>query len=237
MAIKFLSVVTDEAMQKICYEGGGWDLNPYRFAISETDYLDGIIELDAEGNVTNEDECLEKLCSLSTDDMMKDINKASTVWCNMPFSTVSKANNNSLNHHIVIPPDLDVTSNKAIKTIYFIYQAHNGETFLYGLAYAVGSRIYELGITQSMYFTFTVSNARYVDNVTYTVNYTYPQEIEDHNNTEDVHTNLVKRDGSRTITGTLMYSGSREYSNNYQLVSKEYVDKLIAKLKSDNNLK
>ena len=27
---KFISVITDEAMQKICYTEGGWDLQPFQ---------------------------------------------------------------------------------------------------------------------------------------------------------------------------------------------------------------
>ena len=79
-----------------------------------------------------------------------------------------------------------------------------------------------------------------MDDISFTVNYTYPQEISDHNTTEDAHSLLLKRDGSRDITGNfLTYSGTRDFSSasDYVLVSKEYVDSLITKLKSDNNLR
>ena len=110
---------------------------------------------------------------------------------------------------------------------------------IYAIIDAIEDITYEIGVTQSFYFTFSVANRRSIDDVTFTVNYTYPQEISDHNTTEDVHLLLVKRDGSRTITGVLSYSGPRDFSSEsgYVLVSKDYVDKLIAKLKADNNLK
>jgi len=241
MATKFITVITDEAMQKICYEGGGWVLTPYEFAVSETDVLDGIQVIDP---LTEEPtpEALEKLNSLNTQSMMDDINN-NKVWCQLPFSSIVQANATTLNHHVVIPPDLDVTSNKTIKTIYFKYQSNANEVFLYAIAYAVDTEdsygiTYEIGVTQSFFFTFTVANQSSIDIVKFQVNYTYPQDIDDHNLSDDVHDNMLKRDGSRTATNFLNYSGYRDFSTagNYALVSKDYVDNLIAKLKRDNNL-
>ena len=237
MGTKFITVITDEAMQKICYEGGGWILSPFQFAVSETDVLKNTTVLDERGNVT--DEAYEKLTSLTTSDMMADISGANNVWCQLPFSSITKANDTTLNHNVIIPSDYGVKTNKTIKTIYFKYQNNDGEIFLYAVAYAIEDITDEIGVTQSFYFTFSVANRRSIDDVTFTVNYTYPQEISDHNTTEDAHSLLVKRDGSRTITGVLSYSGPRDFSSEsgYVLVSKDYVDKLIAKLKADNNLK
>jgi hypothetical protein len=238
---QFITVITDEAMQKICYDGGGWILSPFEFAISETDVLSGIQVLTPEGDVS--DEALEKLNSLNTQDMMNDINN-SKVWCQLPFSSIMQANSTTLNHHIVIPPDLDVTSNKTIKTIYFKYKNNFNEVFLYAVAYAIDTEdtagiTYEIGVTQSFFFTFTVTNASVGENVKFKVNYVYPQDIDDHNYNEDVHENLLKRDGSRSVTGNyLAYNSDRDFSRagNYALVTKGYVDSLINILKQNNNL-
>lgn len=237
MATKFISAITDEAMQKICYEGGGWVLTPFEFSVSETDLLDGIAQIDADGNLLNEDECLQKLTSLNTSDMMDDIQSGGRVWCTLPFSSVTKANSTTLSHHVLIPPDISIIGEKKVKTIYFKYQNNEGEIFLYAVACALADNTYEVGVTQSLFFTFTVSNSKYMDGVNFDINYTYPQEISDHNTAVDVHDNLVRRDGSKTITGTLMYSGNREFTSDFQLVSKEYVDSLIRELKLNNNLR
>ena len=236
MATKFISAITDEAMQKICYVGGGWTLQPYQYIVSETDILDGTVIFDDDGKVT--EEAYEKLLSFTTSDMQDDVSKGSDVaWHQEAFSSITKANETTLTHHIVIPPNVDVPSNKTIKTIYFLYKSQDEEIFLYAIAYAVEDVIYEKGITQSLFFNFTVTNTKYVDDINFTLNYSYPNEIADHNTSENVHDNLVRRDGSKTITGTLMYSGERSFTSPYQLVSKEYIDSLIEKLKADNGLR
>lgn len=237
MATKWVSVITDEAMQKICYEGGGWQLSPYRFAISETDYLQGMSVVEPSGIIS--DDAYKKLTSITTAAMQEDISTTSNVWCISPFSSITKSADNSLLHHIVIPPDLaDVITNKNIKTIYFQYQANNEEVFLYAIAHAVEDILYESGVTQSFYFNFTVSNRLYMGNTDFVVNYTYPQEISDHNTTEDVHDCLVKRDGSREITNILSYASINKFTKSNELVSKSYVDSLIKSLVAANpNLK
>jgi len=235
MATKFITVITDEAMQKICYEGGGWTITPYQFKVSDTDILEGVQVLDGSGNVT--DEAMEKLLAFNTAKMEEDRTAPGNhVWCEKPFQSIRKANENTLSHHVVIPPDLEYSS-KTIKVIYFIYKAENEDPFLYGLAYALEDIIYEAGITQSFFFTFTVANSKTVQDIEYVINYTYPDEISDHNTSPDVHDNLLKRDGTRSITGTLQYSGDREFDSDFQLVSKRYVDMLIAELKANNNLR
>ena len=109
MGTKFITVITDEAMQKICYEGGGWILSPFQFAVSETDVLKNTTVLDERGNVT--DEAYEKLTSLTTSDMMADISGANNVWCQLPFSSITKANDTTLNHNVIIPSDYGVKTN------------------------------------------------------------------------------------------------------------------------------
>lgn len=237
MATKWITVITDEAMQKICYEGGGWTLSPYKFAISETDVLRNITPVDPNGFIT--DDAYDKLASTTTADMQEDIINTQNVWCLEPFSSITKSGNNSLMHHIVVPANLpDVISSKAVKTIYFQYQANNGEIFLYAVAYAVEDVLYEVGITQSFYFNFTVSNTLYTGDTKYVVNYTYPQDISDHNTADNVHDNLLKIDGSRPARGALSYAAGVTPKVDSDLVPKSYVDNLIRGLISANpNLK
>ena len=231
MATKFISAITDEAMQKICYSGGGWTLQPYKYVISETDILKNISILDESGKVS--DEAYEVLLSYTTSDAQED--RSIGGWHEDTFSSISKANSTTLTHHIMIPSDVDVETNKNIKTIYFFYRSEDEEIFLYAIAYSLDTLVYERGVIQSLFFTFTVNNTKFTNNLNFKIDYSFPREISDHNTSEDVHDTLVKRDGSRIITGTLEYNGDRTFTD-YQLVSKQYVDSIIAKLKQDNNL-
>lgn len=235
MADKFISAVTDEAMQRICYNGGGWELTPYRFIVSDTDILNGATIYDSSGDVTEEVKTILK--EYTSNMMMND----SGNWCELPFSSLTKdsTKQNTLTHHLVIPAN-QTTTEKDIKTIYFVYKPHEGEAFLYAVAVAPTAIIFEPGLTQSLFFNFTVNNEYNTSSVSFTINYTYPQEIEDHNNDTEAHSSIlskyVLRDGSRTISNPLMYSTEMQFTNNYQLVSKAYVDNLINTLKANNNL-
>ena len=238
---KFISVITDEAMQKICYTEGGWDLQPFQWAVSNTDILSGIPIYDDDGDITPE--AWEKLTSFTTSDMMADFDIGK--WHQQSFSSIIKINTETLKHHVVIPANVSVSSNKDIKVIYFLYSPHaDGEApFLYAIAYAVEDVIYEPGITQSFYFDFTVTNTAYVDtDKTFSVNYIYPNEIADHNTCDvelgEIHDGLVDRQGNRSITGILKYDNDIDITNipTNALVPKAYVDNIIAKLKADNDL-
>lgn len=234
MVDKFISAITDEAMQRICYNGGGWELTPYRFAVSSTDVLEGITVYS--GNAVTE-EAQTKLKELTSNYMNSD----SGVWCELPFSSLiqDQQNKNVLQHHLIIPATQS-SSEKTIKTIYFIYSPHEGNPFLYAVAYAPTAITFEPGVTQSFFFNFKVTNGDNDNDATYVINYTYPQEIDDHNNDLTAHgslfNNCIMRDGTKTITGTLMYSGDRTFTNDFQLVSKGYVDNIINTLKSNNHL-
>lgn len=240
MSTTFVSAITDEAIQRICYTGGGWDLNPFHFIVSETNVLDGITIFNPDGTLT--EAAKTKLTSLTTEDISQDLQN----WFESPFSAVTKSSKSStesssasstLAHHIVIPAN---ASNfpKNINTIYFLYKEHNtGDIFLYAVAVATEELLFEPGVTQSLFFNFTIQSASAVPEVNFVINYTYPSDIADHNTSEDVHNNLVRRDGSLLLTGTLMYNGNRTFTGDYQLVSKEYVDQQIRILKLDNNLR
>lgn len=229
---KFVTAITDEAMQRICYTGGGWELTPYQFAVSSKDVLNGITIYDDQGEVT--DEAKIALTEMNSNDLNKDTH----IWCQFPFSSLiqDQTVKNTLQHHLVIPGNASSVE-RDIKTIYFIYTPHDGEPFLYAVAVAPEVIVYEPNVTQSFFFNFTVTNNFNTNDVTFTVDYTYPQAIDDHNNDVNAHSNFVSRDGTRDITGTLRYSGEREFTSDYQLVSKKYVDELIRVLKAQNNLR
>lgn len=229
---QFISCITDEAMQRICYSttesGSGWNLKPIQFAVSSTDILAGYSDsqiFDETGVVRPE--IIELIKQQTTENLQTDMQNG--VWCQLPFSGLTKANKTTITHHIVIPSNLFTEkTTKQIKTIYFIYRDNNGENFLYGLARATSYMAYETGVTQSFFFNFTVANTTALDLTEFTVNYSYPLEIEGHNQNEDTHMALVKRDGSRTLTGLLNYENPRpEITKPTELVDKQYVDNMV----------
>ena len=240
-ADQFILAITNEAMDKVCYEttGGdsGWNLRPFQFAITETDvlaqYTDDQI-FNADGTV--KDEIYDYLQTLTTKDLEKDVDN---IWCELPFSGVTKIGVNNegegatgfstLSHHIVIPADLTISGEtKQIRSIYYIYMDNRGIPFLYAVARANNYMIYEAGLTQKYFFDFTVANAYALKAGEFVVNYSYPLEIQDHNNSADAHEDLVKRDGSRVLTGLLNYSQDHtSITQPTQLVDKAYIDKII----------
>ena len=232
---QFISCITDEAMQRICYSttesGSGWTLKPFQFAVSTTDPLAGYSEsqiFDEEGNVRPE--IIKILRDVRTETL--DLDLTNGVWCQLPYSGLTKANKTTITHHIVIPSNLfSEKTTKEIKTIYFIYKDQNGDAFLYALARATSYMAYETGVTQSFFFNFTVANSTQIDMTQFTVNYSYPLEIQDHDQNEDSHVALVKRDGSRSITGILKYDNIpvEEFIDDDQLIPKKYVDEYIQK--------
>lgn len=239
---QFILAITNEAMDKVCYEttGGnsGWNLRPYQFAISETDVLASFTDEE----IFNEDGSVKPaiydyLQKLTTQDLKDD---SSNIWCELPFSGVTKIGNvdagaeatgmGTLSHHIVIPADLTISGQtKQIKTIYYIYIDNRNVPFLYAVARANSYMIYETGLTQKYFFDFTVANAYALMATQFVVNYSYPFEIQDHNNSDKAHDDLLKRDGSRSLTGMLEYDASHPaITKTHQLVDKEYVDTYVA---------
>ena len=242
MSDQFISAITDEAMTRICYNGG-WDLKPFKFLISESDVFSGGYGRDPweykdlwdNGTETTREnlkpQAFEYLKSVLTKEMQDDYT-AGKVWYNARFSSISKTNEVTLCHHVNIPGDVAIdTTSKNIKTIYFVYQDNNGEDFCYGVARANGTLLFEHGISQSFFFNFTVSNEASKEMTEFVLNYSCAHEIEDHNTTfgADTHSDLVARDGSRNISGILNYTGitADDFTQGQQIVSKAYVDKYI----------
>lgn len=236
MSEQFISVITNEAMSRVCY-AGGWNLKPIKFYISQTDILDGWEKKDAwdsgDEDTRNrlKEEAFTYLKNIVTETMQNDYTSGN-VWYNANFASVSKANETTLTHHVVIPGDVAIdTSSKTIKTIYFLYQDNAGQNFLYAIARSNTELIFETGITQSFFFNFTVTNSDAQEMTEFILNYSSAQEIEDHNTTfgPEIHSNLVARDGSRTLNGVLSYTGidDEDFTKEDQLVSKGYVDKFV----------
>lgn len=92
---------------------------------------------------------------------------------------------------VVIPPNAEILDTK-IEEIYFICKDRNGEEFLYGIAQPNQDLYFTPGVTQSYAFVFTINNIN-VPN-TYEINYTFPQDIEDHNNDPGAHGNMIQEE-------------------------------------------
>ncbi len=242
MSDQFISVITDEAMARICYDGG-WNLKPFKFLVSQKDVFDGITTQEAwskkaawdAGDSTVKEqlkqEAFEYLQKVVTEDMQDDYTSGN-VWYNARFSSVTKANETTLVHHVNIPGDVAIdTSSKTIKTIYFVYQDNAGQDFLYAIARSNGDLIFETGITQSFFFNFTVTNSQSQELTEFVLNYSCAHEIEDHNTTfgPEIHSNLVARDGSRSVSGILKYADIDvdAFTDPNDLIPKKYVDQYI----------
>lgn len=242
MSDQFISAITDEAMARICYDGG-WGLKPYKFLISQFDIFDGSSTQepwsrkqawDSGDEAVREalkDEAFEYLQKVVTENMQNDYTSGN-VWYNARFSSVTKANETTLVHHVNIPGDIAIdTTSKTIKTIYFVYQDNAGQDFLYAVARCNSSLVFETGITQSFFFNFTVTNSQTQEMTEFILNYSCAHEIEDHNVTfgPEIHSNLVARDGSRLLSGVLKYNNISvdQFTDGDQLISKKYVDQYI----------
>lgn len=248
---QFILVITDEAMDRVCYEtsdgDAGWKLKPYQFAISDTDLLAGYTDdqiFNEDGSV--KDEIYALLQRQTKTNMDADMN----IWCELPFSGITKPENaqNTLSHHVIIPPDLPITGDsKQIKTIYYLYSDINGTPFLYAVARANTTIIYETGLTQKYFFNFTVANSKEQALTEFIVNYSYPLEIQDHNTSTstDIHQTLLARDGSRLVDSKLYYSSLPDFyadpsaemqaqgvTKQMALVDKDYVDRLSEQLEA-----
>ena len=252
MSEQFISAVTNEAMSRVCY-AGGWGLKPIRFFISQKDVFDGNDTRDPwpDKNTWDsgdeaarqrlQESAFEYLMNIETEDMQKDYTSGG-VWYNSKFSSLSKANESTITHHVVIPGDVAIdTASKNIRTIYFLYQDEQGQDFLYAIARCNGTLIFETGITQSFFFNFTVTNALSQEVTEFVLNYSCNQDIEDHNNTfgPETHSDLVARDGSRLLTGILTYEEGIDFESNpnpNQLVPRNYVEGHFVHLDGDEEI-
>ena len=206
--IDFNIIITNEAVQyaREASLNPGWYLTPKKWGISTTS---GQLTVDR-----------------TTESMF-------TTWIKQPYSGIYPTGTNKLMHSVVIPPDA-YANEIIIGEIYFIYEDYYGNEFLYAIAQPTTSLIFTPGISQSYSFIFTLNNTTVAD--TFTINYTYPQEIEDHNQLDDAHIPLLRKDGQRKATGILQYETKLDFKNNRDIIDKEYADKVTDKIQSDINL-
>lgn len=145
-------------------------------------------------------------------------------WYSEAFSGVTAGTtDNKLIHSVIIPPVIQgQTGERIYGEIYFIYKNHNNEPFLYAIGAPTTSLAWSPGVSQQFYFAFTLNNVNIAD--TFDIQYTYPQDISDHNTNSDSHELLLKRDGSRAATGILTYDSSKTFTQDNQITNKKYVD-------------
>lgn len=206
--IEFSMIITDEAVTyaREAQVNPGWYLTPLKWAISEQQ---------GELSVTR-----------TTDSMF-------AAWVSQPFSGVHATGTNKLLHSVVVPPNAYHTE-MVIGEIYFIYKDYYGNEFLYAIAQPTSNIVFSPGVYQSYSFVFSLNNTEVSD--IYTIDYTYPQDIEDHNQDPNAHDDhLLARNGSRLATGILRYDKKLTYSTNRDIVDKEYVDKITDVLENDIN--
>lgn len=208
MAVDFDVVITDEActLAAIANSNSGWYLSPLRWELSSSSY----------GNIKEEDSSGKQYGQSIT------YNTRTTAFYSGPFSSVIPKENTLL-HSIVIPPDLKI-SNTQIASINFIYRDMYGNEFLYAVAQPTSSIEYVYGTKQQFLFSFAIKNTTMSD--TYVINYTYPQDIQDHNVDINAHDYFLKIDGSRNATGVLSYSTSNNFTKDNEIIDKKYVDTL-----------
>lgn len=168
-SLKFDCLVTDEGLKKIreVTLHPGWKIEPTIYKLAST-----------HGEFTEE----------------RTYDTIEPVWYSSILSgayPVDEGKYGQIIFSIVIPPNAEILDTK-IEEIYFICKDRNGEEFLYGIAQPNQDLYFTPGVTQSYAFVFTINNIN-VPN-TYVMNYTFPQDIEDHNNDPNAHGNMIQEE-------------------------------------------
>ena len=208
--LDFNVYLTEEALAYATVAGSnaGWRLLPLKWAVSADNY---------------------KINSQTDEPVISDLTLEqvqSAFIAESPFSGISKAAANKLNHSVVIPPNL-LNQDTYLTKIYFIYKDFYDNEFLFGVAQSVSDWSFIRGVSQNYVFVFGINGLPESESI-FEITYTYPQDIEDHNIKEDAHDYLLARDGSRTATGILQYDEHNNFENGKDIVDKYYVDKEVA---------
>ena len=167
-SLKFDCLVTDEGLKKIreVTLHPGWKIEPTIYKLAST-----------HGEFTEE----------------RTYDTIEPVWYSSILSgayPVDEGKYGQIIFSVVIPPNAEILDTK-IEEIYFICKDRNGQEFLYGIAQPNQDLYFTPGVTQSYAFVFTINNIN-VPN-TYIMNYTFPQDIEDHNHDPNAHDNIMKK--------------------------------------------
>lgn len=265
--IKFDVIITKEGVNKaqtiMRNKGQGWHLTPKIFAIA--DYSD-----------TPSSEISEFNNEVKMIDYLEDVNNR-RIWHTGTFSAIYPKNNNEILLDITVPANKtlstdeegntilinneeEITDSKKIDRIYIIFENYEGRDaidngeFIFAIARpssSIGDLYYIPGTVLGFKFLFALegldSESVFIECLK--LEYTWSGDIESHNRTSDAHSNLLARDGSRTITNNLFYgegysilpTDSTTIFDNVDdkvVVTKGYVNKRIndAKAYTDSKL-
>lgn len=145
----------------------------------------------------------------------------STWTTNTMSSQVSGTN--AIQNNVVVRGDA-ANIDRQIGEIYFIYTNESNEEFLFAIAQPSSTLMFTPGVQQNYIFVFKLNNTNVADIVQ--INYSFAEDITDHNNDPDAHPYLLARDGSRTATGVLEYATVQSFTTPRDIVDKEYVDNI-----------
>ena len=151
------------------------------------------------------------------------IDQVNPAWYEHGFdaiSDVSYLEKNKLMFTITIPGNAFTTS-KTISEIYFYAKTPQDTEYLYVLIQPINPLTWNPGVTQKMSFVIALSNSDKGD--IYNIQFSSPDDIEDHNKDLLAHPHLLARDGSRTATGILKYAEKLDFTNPRDIPDLEYV--------------
>lgn len=248
----FTTVIVDEAIVRSANAanyGSGWTFKPFHFALLEDDILEPYIRGKSEESIYQysseasekygepyyelADDLITKLCQFNTDSY-NELNLNNKVWFESSFAGL-EGEGESVTHTINIPGNVSDTSCK-INTIVFLYENNYGSKYVHAVARANKPIVFVPGITQTFVFQFTISRERQVTGNNLIVNYTYPQDIANHNNSytgdtnyNNVHPFFLDTEGVRKANQVLHYNEPKDFTNESPnaIPDKAYVDAII----------
>ena len=151
------------------------------------------------------------------------IDQVNPAWYEHGFNAISDVSyleKNKLMFTVTIPGNA-FTAPKTISEIYFYAQTPQGTEYLYVLIQPINPITWNPGVTQKMSFVIALSNSDKGD--IYNIQFSSPDDIEDHNIDLLAHPYLLARDGSRTATGILKYAEKLNFTNPREIPDLEYV--------------
>lgn len=151
------------------------------------------------------------------------IDQVNPAWYEHGFNAISDVSyleKNKLMFTVTIPGNA-FTAPKTISEIYFYAQTPQGTEYLYVLIQPINPITWNPGVTQKMSFVIALSNSDKGD--IYNIQFSSPDDIEDHNKDLLAHPHLLARDGSRTATGILKYAEKLDFTNPREIPDLEYV--------------
>jgi microcystin-dependent protein len=151
------------------------------------------------------------------------IDQVNPAWYEHGFNAISDVSyleKNKLMFTVTIPGNA-FTAPKTISEIYFYAQTPQATEYLYVLIQPINPITWNPGVTQKMSFVIALSNSDKGD--IYNIQFSSPDDIEDHNKDLLAHPYLLARDGSRTATSILKYAEKLDFTNPRDIPDLEYV--------------